>query len=172
MVGTLARLGLSNPARAWLWLVLCLLVATLAVTGMRGAVKAGHVPHALLLNAAAGLLMSPISWSHHWVWAAPALLTCLCTTSPNRRRPPTLAVLALLTFAIAPHCLFPSGSGRELHWAWWQQVAGDSYALIGLAALTWAAISNLVPRPIRRGLATAGTVAALHDQELRPAPSE
>ena len=33
-------------------------------------------------------------------------------------------------------------------------------------------IRNLLPRPIRRGLATAGTVAALHNQELRPALSE
>lgn len=139
---------------------------------MRGALHTGHATHALLLNAAAGLLISPISWSHHWVWAAPALLTCLCTTSPNRQRPPTLAVLALLTFAIAPHCLLPSGSGHELHWAWWQQAVGDSYALTGLAALTRAAINNLLPHPIRRGLAPAGTVAALHDQELSPAPSE
>src|SRR6516165_4736787 len=108
MLGMLARLGLSNPVRTWLWLVLCLLVATLAVAGMRGALKANQVTFALLLNAAAGLLISPISWSHHWVWAAPALLTCLATIHPDRRRPLTLAVLALLTFAIAPHWLLPS----------------------------------------------------------------
>src|SRR5262249_23241973 len=74
ILGPLARLGLTNPARAWLWLALSLLVAALAVIGMRGAIKTGHVTHALLLNAAVGLLISPISWSHHWVWAAPALL--------------------------------------------------------------------------------------------------
>src|SRR5215831_14341812 len=172
ILGILARLGLSNPVRAWLWLALCMLVAALAVTGMRGALRSGHVTYALLLNAAAGLLVSPISWSHHWVWAAPALLTCLATTSSNRRGPPTFAVLALLTFAIAPHWLLPSGSGRELHWSWWQQAMGDSYALTGLVALTWAAIKNLLPRPRRRGLGTAGTLAAPHDQELRPVPSE
>jgi hypothetical protein len=58
---------------------------------MRGVLKANQVTYALVLNAAAGLLISPISWSHHWVWAAPALLTCLSTTNPNRRRPPTSA---------------------------------------------------------------------------------
>jgi alpha-1,2-mannosyltransferase len=166
MLGALARLGLSNPARTWLWLALCLLVAALAVTGMRGAIKSGHVTHALLLNAAAGLLISPISWSHHWVWAAPALLTCLGITHPNRRRPPMLAVLALLTFAIAPHCRLPSGGGRELHWAWWQQAAGDSYALLALAVLTGAAINNLLPRPRRWGPGTAGPLATVHDEEL------
>ncbi len=168
ILGTLARLGLSNPARAWLWLALCLLVAALAVTGMRGAIQAGRVTHALVLNAAGGLLISPISWSHHWVWAAPALLTYLATTTPDRRRPPTFAVLALLTFAIAPHWLLPAGGGRELHWSWWQQAAGDSYALTGLAALTHAAITYL----LRRGAGTAGTLAAPHDHELGPIPSQ
>jgi len=77
ILGTLARLGLTNPGRTWLWLALALLVTALAVTGMRRAFRTGQVTHALLLNAAAGLLISPISWSHHWVWAVPALLTYL-----------------------------------------------------------------------------------------------
>jgi len=170
MLATLARLGLSNPARAWLWLTLCLLVVALTVTGMRRALKAGQVTSALSLNAVAGLLISPISWSHHWVWAAPALLTCL-SSNPKRRRPPTFAVLALLIFAIAPHWLLPFGGGRELHWSWWQQAVGDSYVLIGLTALTQAAITNLLPRPKRRDPDTAGTPAASHDQELGPIPS-
>lgn len=170
ILGTLARLGLGNPARTWLWLALSLLVVALAVTGMRGAVKANQVPYALLLNAIAGLLISPISWSHHWVWTAPALLTCLSTVSPNRR-PPAFAVLALLTFAVGPHWLLPFGDGRELHWSWWQQAVGDSYALTGVAVLTRAAIKDLLPRPKRADPGTAGTPAA-HDQELEPIPSK
>jgi len=113
VLGVLARLGLSNPVPTWLWLALCLLVATLAVAGMRGALRANQVTFALLLNAVAGLLISPISWSHHWVWAAPALLTCLATIHPNRRRPPAFAVLALLIFAIAPHWLLPFGAAAN-----------------------------------------------------------
>ena len=85
LLATLARLGLTDPARALVWLTLSLLVAALAVTGMRAALQAGQVTTALLLNAAAGLLISPISWSHHWVWAAPGLLGCLSATSPDRR---------------------------------------------------------------------------------------
>jgi alpha-1,2-mannosyltransferase len=172
VLGTLARLGLGNPVRTWLWLGLCLLVAALAIAGMRGALKAGQVTSALLLNAVAGLLVSPISWSHHWVWAAPALLTCLATINPDRRHPPAFAVLALLIFAIAPHWLLPSGGGRELHWSWWQQAVGDCYTLIGLAALTQAAIKNVLPRPKRWGPNTAGALAATRGQELGPVPSE
>jgi alpha-1,2-mannosyltransferase len=170
ILATLARFGLSNPAPTWLWLALCLLVAALAVTGMRGALKAGQVTSALSLNAVAGLLISPISWSHHWVWAAPALLTCL-SSNPKRRRLLAFPVLALLIFAIAPHWLLPSGDGRELHWSWWQQAVGDSYVLIGFAALTQAAVTNLLPRPKRRGPGTAGTLAAPYEKELGPVPS-
>ena len=176
ILGTLARLGLADPARTWLWLALSLLVAALAVTGMRRALKAGQVTYALVLNAAAGLLISPISWSHHWVWAAPALFTCLSATHPNRRRPPTSAVLALVIFAIAPHWLLhwllPSGANSELRWSWWQQALGDSYALTALAALTHAAITNMLPLPKRRGLGTAATLPAPHDQELRSVPPQ
>jgi alpha-1,2-mannosyltransferase len=170
VLGALARLGLSNPARAWLWLALSLVIAALAVTGMRGALKTNQATSALTLNAAVGLLISPISWSHHWVWAAPAVLTCLSITNPNRRRPLTFAVLALLTFAIGPHWLLPFGGGHELHWAWWQQVVGDSYALIGLAVLAQSAIKNLQPRPKRGDLSTGGMRPAPRDQEAGPVP--
>jgi alpha-1,2-mannosyltransferase len=172
LLGALARLGLNGPARAWLWLALCLLVAAFAVTGMRAAIKRSQVTYAPSLNAAAGLLISPISWSHHWVWAAPALLTCLAATNPNRHRPPAFAVLALLTFAIAPHWLLPSGAGRELHWAWWQQALGDSYSLTGFAALATATVKNLLPRPKPWDSGRTGRQAAPHDQELGPVPSQ
>jgi len=172
ILGALARLGLGTPARTWLWLTLCLLVTALTITAMRGELKAGQVTSALVLNAAAGLLISPISWSHHWVWAAPALLTCLNTTNPNRRRPPAVAILALLIFAIAPHWLLPTGGGRELHWAWWQQAAGDSYVLIGLTALTHAASNDLLPRPEHRDPGTTGMLAESHHHKPGPGPSQ
>ena len=47
VLGTLARLGLSNPARTWLWLALSVVVAALAVTGMRCALKTNQVTSAL-----------------------------------------------------------------------------------------------------------------------------
>jgi alpha-1,2-mannosyltransferase len=170
ILGTLARLGLTGPARTWFWLALSLLAAVLAVTGMRRVLRTGHTTHALVLNAAAGLLISPISWSHHWVWAAPALFICLVATSPNRRRPLPLAVVALLTFAIAPHWLLPSGAGRELHWSWWQQAVGDSYVLIGFAVLTLAIITNQRPHP-RPPNHAQGARSQHRDQELESVPS-
>ena len=171
ILGTLARLGLTNPGRTWLWLALALLVTALAVTGMRRAFRTGQVTHALLLNAAAGLLISPISWSHHWVWAVPALLTYLAATGSHRRRPTAVVVLAVLIFAVGLHWLLPAGGGRELHWAWWQHIIGDSYALIGLAVLIHAAAGSLLPHQQRRGPGSTDPLWAAHNRELERVPA-
>ncbi|MBV9845298.1 MAG: DUF2029 domain-containing protein [Kutzneria sp.] len=60
--GLLVRLG-AGPG--W-WIVLSAVVVALAVVGMRRA--RSRAREVVLLNAFAGLLVSPVSWSHHWVW--------------------------------------------------------------------------------------------------------
>jgi alpha-1,2-mannosyltransferase len=35
--------------------------------------RTGHVMAAILVTALTGLLLSPISWDHHWVWVAPGV---------------------------------------------------------------------------------------------------
>ena len=74
--GVLARAGLDprTPAGTAAWLAASAVVLVLAWCGMRRARAASDDAWALSLNAFAALLISPISWSHHWVWAAPALL--------------------------------------------------------------------------------------------------
>ena len=72
----LARAGLDphSPAGAATWLVLSAVVVAVACRGMRRAFAASADAWALSLNAFAGLLISPISWSHHWVWGETAVL--------------------------------------------------------------------------------------------------
>ncbi|HEY0932424.1 MAG TPA: glycosyltransferase 87 family protein [Trebonia sp.] len=56
------------------WLTAALLVG---VTGLACAVvldRAGHTLLAVLATALVGLLDSPISWDHHWVWAIPGIM--------------------------------------------------------------------------------------------------
>ena len=71
--GLLTRLAGSVSAGQGPWL----LAATAAlVIGMAAAYyfdRAGHHVVAVLVTALTGLLMSPISWDHHWVWVAPGL---------------------------------------------------------------------------------------------------
>jgi len=50
----------------------------------------------------------------------------------------------------------PQAAGSISRWSWWQQAVFDSCILIGLAALTLAAIKYLLPRPERGGSGRSG----------------
>jgi alpha-1,2-mannosyltransferase len=136
--GVLARAGL-HPGTApftCFWLAISVAVIAAAAVGMKRLLAAGDQYMALILNAFAILLVSPISWSHHWVWALPALL-CLAVSA---RR---LAVAGLVLFAVGPQCWLPQGGDRPLAWAPWEQVLGDSYVLCAVVVIGWFAYSAL-----------------------------
>jgi alpha-1,2-mannosyltransferase len=146
--GVLARAGLDPRTAAGLavWAAASALVLVVAYVGMRRALAGSAAVLALCLNAVAVLLISPISWSHHWVWAAPALLT-LAVLGWRRRRVVVLLATAVLLalFAAAPQWWFPHSDNRELRWAAWQQVLGDSYVIAGLSVLL---LAGLGPRAV------------------------
>lgn len=121
--GLLFRLGAPEPV----WLVLCAVVLTSTIFLLP---RLRDDLTAFSAVAAAGLLISPVSWSHHWVWIAPALLLL--------ENPVRVAVAAV--FAVGPHWLLPTAGDKELAWAWWQHLIGNSYVWLALAFLGWCAI--------------------------------
>jgi alpha-1,2-mannosyltransferase len=132
----LTRLDL--PATQVVWLV-----GSVVVLGLvwRGARRAPDPLVALLVVAAGGLVVSPVSWSHHFVWIAPAL----AYLAYRARWVPLVALTGV--FAVG-HRFLPHARHRELSWTWWQHLAGDSYLLIALAFLVWAAVGvHEVPHP-------------------------
>ena len=101
---------------------------------------------ATLLTAAVimtlGLLVSPITWSHHWVWGLASVVVLIVVAL-------RLKSLALMGTALvqgvllimAPHWWFPYGQVNELHWNVAEQLVGSSYTLAAIAsgvALAWA----------------------------------
>lgn len=121
--GLLFRLG--APESWWFVAVAAVLALTVVVLP-----RLRDDLTALVATAAAGLLISPVSWSHHWVWIAPALVLL--------RGKVRIAVAAV--FAVGPHWLLPTAGDRELGWAWWQHVVGNTYVWLGLAFLGWCAV--------------------------------
>ena len=112
---------------------------------MRRARAASDDAWALSLNALAALLISPISWSHHWVWVAPALLLLAVRGVRDRRRAMLAgAVAGLAVFAAGPQWWFPHTENRELHWAAWEQVIGGSYVILAAVILLISAFRNPV----------------------------
>ncbi len=96
------------------WVIAALIAA---VIGLASAVlldRAGHAMLAILATALVGLLDSPISWDHHWVWVVPGMMAAACYASrawrEGRRRAArwcaALAGALLLIFAAWPGALW------------------------------------------------------------------
>ena len=89
-----------------------------------------------------GLLVSPITWSHHWVWGLASVVALIVVALRLKSAP--LAALALVQgalFIMAPHWWFSHGQVNELHWNVVEQLVGSSYTLAAIAsgvALAWA----------------------------------
>ncbi|WP_405135269.1 glycosyltransferase 87 family protein [Nocardia sp. NBC_01388] len=125
----LARLEIHKPLLTILWLVLSAALLALVLPAMRRA--ADFPPLALAINAVFTLLVSPISWSHHWIWIAPALLAMVgyATRLPWRRAAGWYLVIAITAaiFVIGPQNWLPDGEHRASHWTPWQHIIGNTY---------------------------------------------
>ena len=92
----------------------------------------------------AGLLVSPISWSHHWVWCAPAIIA-LAAAGWRWRSPGllTTAGAGAAVFALAMQWWFPEQNHVEQDWPAWAAVVGSSYTWWALA--TGAVLARSLP---------------------------
>ena len=68
------RLAGSIHAGTVPWLVLALVATVVGLWAAAVLDRAGHTMLGLLTAALVGLLDSPISWDHHWVWVVPGLM--------------------------------------------------------------------------------------------------
>lgn len=159
ILGAVARAGLNpgTPAATAVWLALSIGVLAVACLGMRRAFAAADNHLALALNGLAALLVSPISWSHHWVWAGPALLAFVYLGSMTWR---LVAAGGLAMFLAAPQWWFPHGGDHELNWAFWQQVVGSSYVIYAAGVLLIFAFIRAAAPPRSR----SDDLAAEHSQ--------
>jgi alpha-1,2-mannosyltransferase len=99
-----------------------------------------------------GLLCSPVSWSHHWVWVIP-LGVSLLRSCHGRRIVVGIAWFGL--FTIAPIWWPPNHDNRELDWSFGDQFLGNAYLIAALFAVVVLAVSRqrvsihaeIVPEP-------------------------
>ncbi|GGK59198.1 glycosyltransferase 87 family protein [Nocardia camponoti] len=157
--GTLFRLGLDTSTATYLWLGLSALTVALAAVWMARLLSAGRDVLALLVNAAAVLLISPVSWSHHWVWVALALVVAVDQCSRRRSRAFT-ALVAVVTavFMVGPQWLFPHSGDRELQWNWFEQLVGSTYVWGTFAVIVYAVCTY---HPAKTERPAADSVAAV-----------
>lgn len=104
---------------------------------------------AVCVVGVASLLASPVSWSHHWVWAIP----CLGTLVIWARRAPAAGqrwrwvVFGVVTAIVvtAPMQFTPKEELRELHHTLPQQFVANIYGLLAVLYLGWVAVRVLRP---------------------------
>jgi alpha-1,2-mannosyltransferase len=110
-------------------LLLSVAVMALGLVAAKRQIDTGNDVNGLVCIAFASLLASPISWTHHWVWAVPALLVLV-----NCRRRVASVVFGAI-FVVAPMWFAPRGHLLELKDNWWQATASMSYVVVGLVFL-------------------------------------
>ena len=167
--GVLARLMHSDPAAHMLWLAMALVVAVAGLATAATASRRGLELLGIVLCGVTGLLVSPISWSHHWVWVVPGLALMAAGASPGRagtagpaaihprgwaaRATGAAAILAVFVMWPRPGRfgratdwlpagflrLAPQGGTLEYTWHGAMLLIGNSYVIAGAAAITGAA---------------------------------
>lgn len=74
---------------------------------------AGQPVHALLVTAFLGLLISPVSWLHHWVWIVPLAALLLAEACSGNRFAQLLLPLTVVLFTLRPmHSMMPGENGE------------------------------------------------------------
>jgi alpha-1,2-mannosyltransferase len=144
------------------WLPLAAAVAGAGLALAAAASRRGDEALGFSLCAVTGLLISPISWIHHWVIVIPALLVA-GLTADRARRAGNVAAAVLVAAAITAIAVIGwiqlAGDTPRSGWLAlpaWALVRSVSYVLIGLAVLAAGARSQVRSALSRAAPGTAG----------------
>ncbi|MBM7807091.1 alpha-1,2-mannosyltransferase [Geodermatophilus bullaregiensis] len=167
LLGALARLvDPGEPPRA-VWLVLAVGALALVLTRAVRAARAGDDLTGVALTGLAACLVSPVSWSHHFVWLVPALvvLVDLAAGAPPAPGTPrwwrdrsrvlaaSLAAVTALVLASSSIWFAFALTGHHHDAGVLGIVVEDLYLLVTLAVVT------LLPARLPAGRAAARTTA-------------
>jgi alpha-1,2-mannosyltransferase len=170
LLGAVSRTVGYEAGSRWLVLAVALGLGGLALAAHAG--RRGNDAIGYGLCAVTGLLVSPISWTHHWAMAVPALLLVGLAVWRRRHEAPRqarlwlalIAVLAAIGWTgIARHQ--PTLTVRQqLHLPVFWLLVSEIYVLAGLAALGIAAVAY-----VREWAHRGGAPAAAAEQALAAA---
>jgi alpha-1,2-mannosyltransferase len=153
--GAIARLAGQDLTS--LWLVAAVAAGLLGVWVAWVCLKADDRAGAFLAVQFTGLLISPISWSHHWVWVLPLLLWCLF--GPRQRLTPVRVLTVAWLVATCSYVVSILISFQYLDQPasrpGWQSGLGVIYPLLGIVTLV---ILGVISR--RAIVGAAGSAAA------------
>ena len=169
LLGALAR-TLHTIHGYPVWLPVALVTAAGGLTLAARAGRRCDEARGFALCAITGLLISPISWSHHWVLALPALLIAIVTARQNPKALAALAAAAVAGWARVISRVPVSGAPlAELSYNAAQLLAANAYVLAGLAALLAEAASQVSTSLRHRALSASSAKQASNEVRASPA---
>lgn len=132
--GLLHRWPFPSIGESILWVVLSIATLMMGLYVAWRCQGSGRHVGAILSLALVGLLISPISWTHHWVWVA--LIPPVLLKVPEQVASRLVRVILWLLFGVsvlAPYWWFPPGMA--------QHYLGDSLSLLAFILLVvWSAV--------------------------------
>jgi alpha-1,2-mannosyltransferase len=165
--GMLTRLLGSTQAATEPWLLAAIIVGAVGLLCAAGLHADGFPGLGLLTCALTALLVSPVSWDHHWVWAGPwlAVLAGMALMARGRSRWAWGGAAVMLTVTFAEWPAWSLAPGRTagglglirdvpmktpFGWQGVSLIAGNLYVIAGccglLALLSWG-----IARAFQRG---------------------
>jgi alpha-1,2-mannosyltransferase len=156
--GALARL--AGHEVTGVWAIACVVTLVLGVWATVLCLRTGDRTGAFLSVQLVGLLVSPISWSHHWVWVLPVLIWAFA--GPHRHSWATRGIaigwLVGCYSYLVPILIVAQGPGTPpASRPGWQSWLGLVYVLLGMATLVVMAL--LAKTPLSRPRTAEDVVA-------------
>jgi alpha-1,2-mannosyltransferase len=180
--GYLSRLLQHAPLAAGPWLISAALTLVIGLVCATWLDRDGYPMLGVLACAVTGLLISPVSWLHHWVWVGPwlAALGGMALLARGASRRIWLGIAGLVTLAFGNFPVLPVLTGtrhgldvifdvplkRPLAWSGFHLIAGNMYVLAGAAGLLglfgWGIVRAFLPEraAVRRPATQAAQVPA------------
>jgi alpha-1,2-mannosyltransferase len=179
VMGDVVRALLLGPGSSLIGLAASAVVAAVGVWAAVLWHRLGEVGLAVNICGVAGLLASPVSWLHHFVWVVPLAVSLVLDSSGLPRQLPRSMVVLGWVFvgwvAAAPRGLtdesrrLPNGADQELGWSASMHLVASVTAIVGVAflvaAIIWASRRLVAPRagPAGGPSVSLAPVSASHD---------
>lgn len=135
--GMMARLLHTTHPGPW-WVAAAALTAVAGLTVAALASRRGLETWGVMCAAITALLVSPISWSHHWVWCVPLIVMLAAEARRVTWRWVAVAAVAVAFFVRSMWLEHRPGL-YVLNLSWWHQPLLSPYPVMGLAFLAVAA---------------------------------
>jgi alpha-1,2-mannosyltransferase len=124
--------GVGHVGGWYVIISLCLGLSGLAIAAVQAA--RNDWLGATAVTGTTGLLVSPISWTHHWVWILPALVVLL----RGGIRARIAAGFTFALFVVAPMWWTPHPGGPgQFGWHWLATLIANCFLIAGLAFIAY-----------------------------------